>query len=747
MGVQGVWRGAVAASGSLAVVMAGALVSVPASAATADLVVNGTFSTNTAGWYLSTKGALTWASPGQARLTNNTTAKLTMTLNDQLNTVSNPVVGQAYAATASVRGSSTAQYNVTVRVQEWRYAAGKWTMLGQASKAVTVRSTAWQNVALAYTPKASDSSLDLNVIGSSVPAKAYFEVDNVGLTTFVPDPNVAPTAAFSAVPTDLTVAVDGGGSADVDGQVVSYAWDFGDGSTGSGVTASHTYAVAGTYPVVLTVTDDRGATDRRTKEVTVVKPNVAPTAAFSAVPTDLTVAVDGGGSADVDGQVVSYAWDFGDGSTGSGVTASHTYAVAGTYPVVLTVTDDRGATDRRTKEVTVVKPNVAPTAAFSAVPTDLTVAVDGGGSADVDGQVVSYAWDFGDGSTGSGVTASHTYAVAGDFGDGSTGSGVTASHTYAVAGTYPVVLTVTDDRGATDRRTKEVTVVKPAPPAPAGWKLHWSDEFDGTALNGNNWQAYHNTYGDGNKELACLTPSNVAVTNGMATLTSRKETVTCPSGSIRQYTSGFLGSREVGKYHPLYARYEIRAQIPHGQGLWPAFWLRHRNGSSVAEVDVMEYFYSQVPGKATQTLHFPSTIGRNVAKKSSPFETPVKGTGGWHTYAVEIEPVTGSDGSKDVRFRFLIDDVQTLSYTNPSPEAWNQVNPDAAWDIAINTAVGGNYTGHPEQQLGYLQGPKVCSLTYKAPTNGDPSTCPTTGLWFADMPGKYNVDYVRVFTR
>ncbi len=73
-----------------------------------------------------------------------------------------------------------------------------------------------------------------------------------------------------------------------------------------------------------------------------MKPNVAPTAAFSAVPTDLTVAVDGGGSADVDGQVVSYAWDFGDGSTGSGVTASHTYAVAGTYPVVLTVTDDRG---------------------------------------------------------------------------------------------------------------------------------------------------------------------------------------------------------------------------------------------------------------------------------------------------------------------------------------------------------------------------------------------------------------------
>ena len=539
--------------------LSGAFLAAPtASAGTVDLAVNGTFPTNTSGWYLSTAGTLSWLSPGMARMTNATTKALTMTLNDQVNTVGRPVVGRQYSAKAQVRSSNTKSQKVTVRMQEWRLSGSTWTMLGQASQVVTLSSTAWRDVAVDYTARATDSTIDVNVIASSAPAKATVDVDNIAVTTVEPDPNQLPVAGFSAEASDLAVSVDGSASSDADGSVVSYAWDFGDGSTGSGRTAQHSYAAAGTYDVRLTVTDDKGATGTATKQVTVTKPAITP---------------------------------------------------------------------------------------------------------------------------------------------------------------------------------------------PAGWKLHWSDEFEADVLDTGRWTAYHNTYGDGNAELACLTPNNLSQAAGSLTISSKKETVTCPSGSTRQYTSGFIGSRESGRYYPLYGRYEIRARIPHGQGLWPAFWLRHRSGSSVAEVDVMEYFFSQVPGKTTQTLHFPSTVGRNVAKRSTFTETPVRGTGGWHTWAVEIEPVTGSDGSKDVRFRFFIDNVQTLEYVNPSPEAWNGVDPNAAWDIAVNTAVGGNYTGHPEQQLGWLPGPKVCSLTYKAPTNGDPALCPTTGLWFAEMPGRYEVDYVRVFTR
>lgn len=161
----------------------------------------------------------------------------------------------------------------------------------------------------------------------------------------------------------------------------------------------------------------------------------------------------------------------------------------------------------------------------------------------------------------------------------------------------------------------------------------------------------------------------------------------------------------------------------------------------------MELFHSQAPGKVTQTLHFPNSLGTNVSKKTSALETAVRGTGGWHTYAVEIEPVTGSDGTKDVRFRLFVDDTQRHEYINTSPESWNGVDPNAGWDIAINTAVGGNWVGHPEQQLGYLPYPNKCSLTYKTPVNNDPSTCPTTGIHYVQLPAQYEIDYVRVYTR
>ncbi len=552
-------RGTAIVSLLTAVTLAGwGAAAAPASAATVDLAVNGTFDSTTDGWYLSSSGTLSWMSPGFARITNSTGKTTTMTLNDKVNTVGQPVAGQTYSGAVRVRTSNQKSQKVTLRMQEWVFVNSTWTMLGQSARTVTLSGTAWQNIATGYVAQQPGSTIDVNVVATSTPARATIDVDDIAVTTVVPDPNVPPVAAFAAQVSDLSVAVDASGSSDPDGSVVSYAWDFGDGSRGAGRTAQHVYAAAGQFPVTLTVTDDKGATTSVTQQVTATAPAIVP---------------------------------------------------------------------------------------------------------------------------------------------------------------------------------------------PAGWHLYWSDEFDGSALDTSRWTAYHNTYGDGNAELACLTPGNVAQTGGAMTITSRKETVTCPSGSVRQYTSGFIGSRESGRYYPLYGRYEIRARVPHGQGLWPAFWLRHRSGSGVAEVDVMEYFFSQVPGRTTQTLHFPSTVGRNVAKKSTFFETPVRGTGGWHTWAVEIEPVTGSDGTRDVRFRFLLDGTQTLEYTNTQPEAWNGGDPNATWDIAVNTAVGGNYTGYPEQQLGWLPGPKVCSLTYKAPTNGDPALCPTDGIWFADLPGRYDVDYVRVFTR
>ncbi len=94
--------------------------------------------------------------------------------------------------------------------------------------------------------------------------------------------NNPPTASFTDNCTDLDCSFDGSGSSDSDGTIVSYAWDFGDGSTDSGVNVSHTYGAGGDFDVSLTVTDDGGASDTSTRTITVVDPNGGPSISLTA---------------------------------------------------------------------------------------------------------------------------------------------------------------------------------------------------------------------------------------------------------------------------------------------------------------------------------------------------------------------------------------------------------------------------------------------------------------------------------
>ena len=224
-----------------------------------------------------------------------------------------------------------------------------------------------------------------------------------------PPVNVPPTAAFTSNPDYLTAWFDATASTDVDdGQIVSYAWNFGDGTTGTGATPHHEYAASGTYTVTLTVTDNGGAPGTSSGTVTVTDPP-PPTAFFVTNLAFLTASFDADGSGDVDGTIENYAWDFGDGTTGTGVTADHTYAVGGFYTVTLDVTDDDGHTGTYSElfEFAAAPP---PTASFTSSSSYLTASFNGTGSSDPDGTIAGYAWDFGDGTTGTGATASHTYA-------------------------------------------------------------------------------------------------------------------------------------------------------------------------------------------------------------------------------------------------------------------------------------------------------------------------------------------------
>lgn len=271
-----------------------------------------------------------------------------------------------------------------------------------------------------------------------------------------------PVAALTADPrvslAPATVNLDASGSADFDGWIASYYFDFGDGVSAGpqpGPVATHTYT-PGTYVAVVTVTDDRGQTS---SDTTLVIANRAPTAALAATPlagrAPLTVTLDGSASSDPDGTVASYRFDFSDGtSLGPQASPAGTHVFGtGTWQVRLRVTDDHGQPDTLDVPVTVVvgAPNVLPVAALDVTPATgvapLTVTADASGSSDPDGGIVSFRFTLND------------TAVVGPQPQ------ATKSWVLGV-GTHVVRVVVTDTDGATATALDTVVVSEPSPDRP-----------------------------------------------------------------------------------------------------------------------------------------------------------------------------------------------------------------------------------------------------------------------------------------
>lgn len=377
-------------------------------------------------------------------------------------------------------------------------------------------------------------------------------------------PNVPPTASFAADCTDLTCSLDASASTDPDGTIVSYSWDFGDGQTATGATASHLYGEAGSYTITLTVTDSDGASVSTERQVEATAPGYVvtyrasstqngnltsasvtvpagvetgdtlllfvtaaanttittpagwtlrgtvadpspdtrswffqrtataglagtsvpvsfgarvkesmillaysgtafvPVTAFASaevgssttqVPAP-TVAVASSGSTVVSywanesagnagwtlpGLVAQRASSLGSGAGQITAAAGDTSPVApGTWPGA-TATSPVASGKAPSWSVVLAPdgPNAAPTASFTSSCTGLVCSFDASASSDSDGTIAAYDWDFGDGQTATGATASHTFAAQ---------------------GTYPITLTVTDNDAATGTQSADVSV-------------------------------------------------------------------------------------------------------------------------------------------------------------------------------------------------------------------------------------------------------------------------------------------------
>ncbi len=274
------------------------------------------------------------------------------------------------------------------------------------------------------TPPGNHRIRTYNYSSSSAPV---LEVD----FTWTPPGPVAPTASFSSSAYSLDATLTDT-STDPDGNVVGWAWDFGDGGTSALQNPVHTYAFSGTYTVGLTVTDNDGETDSTSQSVTVTEDTAAPVITVlgddPALVDQYEAYIDAGATAldDLDGNLTGSISTFGlpvDTNTAGDVTIGYS------------VFDGSGNEGTASRTVTVVA-NQSPVAGFSASNTLLQVSFTDT-STDADGTVNSWSWNFGDGNSSTAQSPVHNY-LAYD--------------------TYTVSLTVTDDDGATDNYTADVTV-------------------------------------------------------------------------------------------------------------------------------------------------------------------------------------------------------------------------------------------------------------------------------------------------
>jgi len=235
-----------------------------------------------------------------------------------------------------------------------------------------------------------------------------------------------------------------------------------------------------------------------------------------------------------------------------------------------------------------------------------------------------------------------------------------------------------------------------------GWKLVWSDEFDVPGLpDPKKW-----TYEEGkvrNGEAQYYTkarPENCRIEGGMLILEARKEPFTGARGS-GDYTSASIETKGLGSWQ--YGRLEMRARLPQGLGVWPAFWtLGVKDGwPACGEIDIME-FVGHTPDKVHGTLHW-KAAGKHASKGGS--LTVARPWEDFHMYAVEW--------SAD-RIDFFYDDTKydSIALAQADDNGANAFRQPHY--VKLNLALGGSWGGKIDD---------------------------------AALPQKFIVDYVRVYQR
>ncbi len=263
-----------------------------------------------------------------------------------------------------------------------------------------------------------------------------------------------------------------------------------------------------------------------------------------------------------------------------------------------------------------------------------------------------------------------------------------------------------------------------AEPAAPGWKLVWSDEFDGKEIDRTRWDfdigngffnyeanAWISGWGNGELQYYTREPENAFVKDGMLHVRALKESLhNCGYTSVRMKTRKRDGT---SLFAMKYGKIEFRAKLPTGKGLWPALWMlpqeeKYGGWAASGEIDVMEARGHQ-PNKVLGTLHFGSRWPGN-AQASKDYTLPKDGTiADFHVYALEWEPGVmrwSVDGHVYSTQSFWWSSSKTARGQGAKPTQEADLNPwpapfDQPFCVVMNLAVGGKFPGNPDRTTSF----------------------------------------------
>lgn len=252
------------------------------------------------------------------------------------------------------------------------------------------------------------------------------------------------------------------------------------------------------------------------------------------------------------------------------------------------------------------------------------------------------------------------------------------------------------------------TIAAPAVAAPSGlqWSSTFGDNFSGSSpLAGWHYDLGNNNgWGNGESEIYTSSSNNVYVSGGNLNI----QAIGTATGSGTTYTSGRITTQSL--FSQTYGLFQFSAQLPAGNGLWPAVWMMPTNSvyggwPQSGEIDAMESTGSST-NQVQGSLHSgPNSNSNNTQTRV--YTLPNSGsTTSWHTYDLQWEPVSNGSGGTQVQFNWYVDgnlyETQTGGWTVPSTAPVGDTNApfDQRFYIIMNLAVGGSYTNYQTPGVG-----------------------------------------------